>query len=862
MQARRIFAPLVAVFLALSATDVTALAQEEVRLAAFDVDATPPLGSPMAYQPVARLDELTLRCRGIVLLGPDLPIVLCAVDWIGIANEGHDAFRAALAQAAGTKPERVAVHTVHQHDAPGCDFTAEKLIAELGVEGYSRFQGDFHRQVIARAAQAIRDAIPNARPVTHYGYGQSVVKEVASNRRVEVRPDGAVGRMRGSKCSIPELIALPEGVIDPAVSALSFWDGDKPLAVLTYYACHPQSYYLTGVPSPDFPGIARFIRGQDVNSALHVHFNGAGGNVAAGKYNDGSQPNRMVLATRLATGMREAFQSTQKTPFTTTDLDWESLPVSLPLAPHLNEEELVAMLQSTPARGHISCADQLAWLRRVKAGHRIEVSCLRVGTARVLHLPGELFVEYQLAAKAMRPALQVMMAAYGDYGPGYIGTATSYTEGGYETKPTSSGVAPECEAALLDAMRRLFVSLDLRATESSAPFLEKVDLFEARTNGYWTCRIPGIAVTKSDAVLVTTEARPGKGGDYDFNDVLLRRSTDGGRTFAPIVKLVDHTTYGEGPVSNFVMIPDRDTGRVVALFCHDYARVFTLHSDDDGLTWSKPIEITAAFDEFKTDYPWRVCATGPGHGTQLRSGRMIVPVWLSDGSGQEFGRGKHRGHRPSIVSLVFSDDRGQTWKRGQIVSRHGDVVDGAPVVNPSETVAAELADGRVLFNMRSESPIRRRLVALSRDGVSDWTDHHWDQSLLEPVCMASLIRYAWPEGARPGTILFANPDNLENDLIRPGGSLAHDRKRLTVKLSRDNGTTWPVSRVLESGPSGYSDLAVLADGTILCLYEADLVTRMCDDRFVRLARFNLPWLTTPPPPGTVIPLESVKPPAF
>ena len=130
------------------------LSDESVRVATFDVDATPPLGAPMAYDVVKRLDELTLRCRGIVILGAGKPMVLCAVDWIGIANEGHDAFRAALAEAAGTVPARVAVHALHQHDAPGCDFTAEKIIKELDVKGYTRFDGTFHRVVIQRAADA------------------------------------------------------------------------------------------------------------------------------------------------------------------------------------------------------------------------------------------------------------------------------------------------------------------------------------------------------------------------------------------------------------------------------------------------------------------------------------------------------------------------------------------------------------------------------------------------------------------------------------------------------------------------------------------------------------------------------------
>jgi hypothetical protein len=252
----------------------TVLAQTNLKLATFDVDATPPLGAAMAYDPVKRVDDLTLRCRGVVILGADQPIVLCAVDWIGIANEGHDVFRSELAKAAGTVSERVAVHALHQHDAPGCDFTAEKIIKELHIQGYTRFEGDFHRQVIQRASDAIRAAIPNAQPLTHYGYGEAVVQEVASNRRVDRKPDGKVGAMRGSSCKVTNLIELPEGLIDPVVSLLSFWNGDNPIALLSFYACHPQSFYRLGIPSPDFPGIARFIRGQDVNAAMHVQYRG------------------------------------------------------------------------------------------------------------------------------------------------------------------------------------------------------------------------------------------------------------------------------------------------------------------------------------------------------------------------------------------------------------------------------------------------------------------------------------------------------------------------------------------------------------------------------------------------------------
>jgi hypothetical protein len=452
-----------AFFLALAVNSSTAVRAAEspqpaatpaIKVATFDVDATPPLGSAMAYDPVRRLDELTLRCRGVAIIGAGKPIVLCAVDWIGIANEGHDLFREQLAAAAGTTPDRVAVHALHQHDAPGCDLTAERLVRDLGLKDFGRFDSGFHRDVMQRAAKAITRAIASAEPATHYGWEVAVVEKVASNRRI-LGPDGKVRAVRYTATKDPALRAEPEGVIDPEVSLLSFWNGDRPIAVLSYYACHPQSYYRTGVPSPDFPGIARFIRGQAVSETLHVHFNGAGGNIGAGKYNDGAKENRMVLAQRLADGMKRALAETKKEPLAGMDIGWETTPAKLPVAPHLKEEELIKDLKAEPARGYVSKADQLAWVVRRKAGHAIDIACLRVGKARVLHMPGELFVEYQLAAKKLRPDLQVAMAAYGDSGPAYIGTTKAYAEGGYETSQRASNVAPEVEPVLMDAVKKL-----------------------------------------------------------------------------------------------------------------------------------------------------------------------------------------------------------------------------------------------------------------------------------------------------------------------------------------------------------------------------------------------------------------------
>lgn len=432
--------------------------KEEVsdfRIATFDLDVTPPVGTAMAYTTVEKSPELSLRCRGIVLLGAGKPIVLAAIDWIGVANEGLDRFRDALAEAAGTSRDRVALHALHQHDAPGCDFTAEKLVKELGLKGYERTEGEFHRKVIARAAEAVRAALPRARKVTHYGWGEAEVEKVASNRRL-LGPDGKVRAVRYTATRDPALRAEPEGTIDPAVSLLSFWDGNQPLAVLSYYACHPQSYYRTGTPSPDFPGIARFMRGQGVPEALHVHFNGAGGDLGAGKYNDGSPENRMILAGRLADGMRKAWESTERRPLVSGDLGFSVEQVRIPLAKHLeNEEALIEALRKEAPKGYFSKVDQVAYMRHWKDGNHLDLSCLSVGNTRVLHMPGELFVEYQLAAKKMRPDLKVAMAAYGEFGTGYIGTEISYSQGGYETSPSASAVGPGSEKILMRAMERL-----------------------------------------------------------------------------------------------------------------------------------------------------------------------------------------------------------------------------------------------------------------------------------------------------------------------------------------------------------------------------------------------------------------------
>lgn len=431
-------------------------ADEPLRIATFKADVTPPLGSPLcdALCPPAKEVVDPLTARGVVLTGSDMPIVLCAIDWVGIGNGGYDAWRQSLAKAAGTSPHRVAVHCLHQHDAPGCDFEAEALLAAEGLSG-AEFHVAFAHQAIDRTAAAVREALEKLQPISHIGLGAGRVEQVASNRRI-LGPDGKVQYVRYSSCRDETIRAAPEGVIDPDCRLLSFWRDDRPLASVSYYATHPQSYYGAGGVSADFVGLARRLRDKAQPEIFHVHFNGASGNVAAGKYNDGSQPMRPVLAERLAAGMAAAWDNTKQVAITAGDTEWRTVQVALPASPALDEAKLVELLGDSTAevRDRVRAARDLAWLRRTQAGHKIDLSCLRLGPAYLVQMPGELFVEYQLAAETLRPESLVCMAAYGDYGPGYIGTAAAYPQGGYETSRVSR-VAPEVEAVLMAGLKEL-----------------------------------------------------------------------------------------------------------------------------------------------------------------------------------------------------------------------------------------------------------------------------------------------------------------------------------------------------------------------------------------------------------------------
>jgi len=387
------------------------------------------------------------------------------------------------------------------------------------------------------------------------------------------------------------------------------------------------------------------------------------------------------------------------------------------------------------------------------------------------------------------------------------------------------------------------VFVSWHAALAAEPFIEKSDLFNAGEGGFKLFHIPGIVVTAKGTVLAWCEARK-KGSDWDDIQILLRRSTDEGKSWSepksiaavpgpktknPFSLAVKGVDPADVTYNNPVLIADRD-GTVHMLFCLEYMRCFYQRSTDDGVTWSAPVEITSAFEKFHEIYPWKVLATGPDHGIQLANGRLLVPVWLSTGTGSG-------AHRPSVAATIYSDDRGTTWQAGEIA-----VPCTEEWINPSETIAIELADGRVMLNVRTEARAHRRLVTTSKDGATNWSTPKFDEALREPICMAGIVRLSLAKDGGKNRILFCNPDNLASAGGKEEPGKNRDRRNVSVKLSYDEGQTWPVNKSIEPGPSMYSDIGVTKSGTILCFYGRGDKPGFAGEHLT-LARFNLEWLT-------------------
>lgn len=322
--------------------------------------------------------------------------------------------------------------------------------------------------------------------------------------------------------------------------------------------------------------------------------------------------------------------------------------------------------------------------------------------------------------------------------------------------------------------------------------MERTELYQSDA-AYYRYRIPGMLVTDSGVLLTVCEARQ-EPSDWSMMDILLRRSTDGGRTFEDPVPLA-YGTEAHPTVNNPVLMQDR-RGRIHLLYCEDYAinggRVLQRISEDDGRTWGECRDITAMTEpEVRNVY-----AHGPGHGIRTRRGEMIVPLWRVP---KRFEVALHA-HGPSEIGTFWSGDDGETWQTGMVIPSTEDMP------SPNETEIAELADGRIYLNTRLGGTMLRRGRAWSADGHSDWKDYGTDEALADPRCFGSTVSFHAPDGR--DWLFFANCESESG------------RKNVTLKGSLDGGLTWCYRQVLDAEQGGYVELA--ADpwrGRLYVLYE-------------------------------------------
>jgi sialidase-1 len=325
-------------------------------------------------------------------------------------------------------------------------------------------------------------------------------------------------------------------------------------------------------------------------------------------------------------------------------------------------------------------------------------------------------------------------------------------------------------------------------------------LFKRGTDGYNTFRIPAVVTTNKGTILAFAEGRKRSSSDTGDIDLVMKRSDDNGATWSELMVIWD---AGDDACGNPAPVVDRSTGIIYLLSTwnlgtdrepeiiketsKDTRRVFVLISADDGKTWTKPYEITETVK--KSDWTWY--ATGPCHGIQMESrkyrGRLVIPC-----DHIEAGTEKYFSH------VIFSDDHGKTWKLGGTT----------PQDQVNESTVAELSNGRLLLNMRNYNrSIHCRMISVSNDGGMTWGFVHPDSVLIEPICQGSMLSYS-RKGSSHDRILFLNPADEKQ------------RRNMMLRQSRDKGKSWPDSLVLYQGPSAYSDMTILQDGFIACLYEA------------------------------------------
>jgi hypothetical protein len=733
------------------------------QLATFSADVTVPLGHGMMGGAwLSRSVADPLEAHGLVLLGADLPIVFVAVDWCEIRNDAYDQWRKVLGEAAGTNPERVMVCTVHQHDAPVADLQAERLL-RAGQAAGTVCDVAFHAEAVQRVARALREALPGARPLTHLGLGEAQVKEVASNRRY-LSPDGSVRFDRMSRTTNPAAVAAPEGLIDPWLKTLSFWDGDRPLAAVSGYATHPMSHYGAGDVSADFPGQARRRRQQDTPEVKQIYFTGCGGNVTAGKYNNGAPENRAVLAGRLYEALVAAWGQTKRFPLTQIQYRLEQLWLEPRDEVGFTRADLETKLK-TETRPFQQClaAMGLSWRQRLAAGQPIDLPVIDFGCAQWLLLPGESYVEYQLAAQRMRPDCFVVVAGYGEGATGYIPTDRHFAEKDGNLSDWC-WVAPGSERRMLEGIRRALAVADLQAP----PWQTNLPIVYVKKELYLEHPKPGaaalVSVYATGPKLERMEIQALEIRDDVPGEPKMRHSTDNGQSWSEFDPLPPTLSYPrgvevwEGGGAKFF---DPTSGVLIELWLRQIALKGLYHnftyyrlSRDHGHTWSKAKQLryeTGA--EFDPQNPLNPAFLQRNHGyfgnnlIRLSNGTVLTAVAHANAPADPGNQS--RPWRMGSLCFIGRWDAvacDYEWAPGQRV----EISPGLSARGLMEPEVAELRDGRVLVIWRgSDTPTTpgRKWYALSSDGgrtLSELGELRYDDGtrFYSPSSIHRLIRHS------------------------------------------------------------------------------------------------------------------------
>lgn len=447
-------------------------AESPLRLSTFRVDVTPPIGDGpcVGCMPKVASIEHPLELRGIVLRAGERTFVIAAIDYCGICNTSDETIRGAMALAAGTTIDRVALQSLHQHSAPILDADAVRFLHGEKSEQLAqhlRFTDD----IASRTATAISESLIHLQPVTRIVGSKAKVDRVASNRRVP-QADGSIA-VRASITREAAVREAAEGLIDPWLRTLTFFDGERKLVQLHYYATHPQTFYGDARISWDTTGMAR-ERMQTATGTFQIYFNGCGGNVTVGKYNDGNRESREQLATRLLDAMRrsdavsgpeaigmsaERVLEVDVSRLKHTDIAWDSAPIKFTVReegtfhPELLKMQL-APDQPFPVR--LTAAMFSGFGQRLREGYVAQATRLRIGDIDIVHLPGEPFVEFQLFAQQVAAQNSfTCVAGYGECGVWYYGPDHIFTDrGGYEQTWSLTG---PCQQTVEEALATLLV---------------------------------------------------------------------------------------------------------------------------------------------------------------------------------------------------------------------------------------------------------------------------------------------------------------------------------------------------------------------------------------------------------------------